>query len=206
MNPTGIASRAASRPACVITPHPLPVRSFGGMQEPPSLRSGSPSMLSRAPTGEGSPVRSGEYRTHGSGAGSPTSHRGGTGPAAAEGALRFLHEHVGLGPLDGDPRRGRAPDRADAPARRASSGPAPGSRGPRASAARWSRASAPRVATVTAAVPEYASRTKGLGTDVAAYIGVPLVHPDARAVRHPLRCLVPGQAAERRPGTCRWWR
>jgi GAF domain-containing protein len=37
---------------------------------------------------------------------------------------------------------------------------------------------APRIATVTAAVPEYASRTKGLGKDVAAYIGVPLVHPD----------------------------
>jgi GAF domain-containing protein len=37
---------------------------------------------------------------------------------------------------------------------------------------------APRVATVTAAVPAYAARTKGLGRDVAAYIGVPLVAPD----------------------------
>ena len=34
---------------------------------------------------------------------------------------------------------------------------------------------APRVATVTAAVPEYAALTKGLGRSVAAYLGVPLV-------------------------------
>jgi GAF domain-containing protein len=34
---------------------------------------------------------------------------------------------------------------------------------------------APRVATVTAAVPEYAPLTKGLGRHVAAYLGVPLV-------------------------------
>jgi hypothetical protein len=37
---------------------------------------------------------------------------------------------------------------------------------------------APRIATVTAAIPEYASRTKGLGKDVAAYVGVPLVQSD----------------------------
>ena len=37
---------------------------------------------------------------------------------------------------------------------------------------------APRVATVTAAVPEYAALTKGLGRNVAAYLGVPLVAPD----------------------------
>jgi GAF domain-containing protein len=37
---------------------------------------------------------------------------------------------------------------------------------------------APRVATVTAAVPAYAARTKGLGEEVAAYIGVPLIAPD----------------------------
>jgi GAF domain-containing protein len=36
---------------------------------------------------------------------------------------------------------------------------------------------APRVATVTAAVPAYASLTKGMGRDVAAYLGVPLVAP-----------------------------
>ena len=39
---------------------------------------------------------------------------------------------------------------------------------------------APRVATVTAAVPAYAVRTKGLGDDVAAYIGVPLIAPDGQ--------------------------
>ena len=37
---------------------------------------------------------------------------------------------------------------------------------------------APRVATVTAAVPAYAACTKGLGHEIAAYIGVPLVGPD----------------------------
>jgi GAF domain-containing protein len=39
---------------------------------------------------------------------------------------------------------------------------------------------APRVATVTAAVPEYAPLSKGLGRHVAAYVGVPLVTPDGR--------------------------
>lgn len=37
---------------------------------------------------------------------------------------------------------------------------------------------APRVATVTAAVPEYASRTLPNGLSVSAYIGVPIVGPD----------------------------
>lgn len=37
---------------------------------------------------------------------------------------------------------------------------------------------APRVATVTAAVPEYAAITTGPGADIAAYIGVPLLAPD----------------------------
>jgi GAF domain-containing protein len=37
---------------------------------------------------------------------------------------------------------------------------------------------APRVATVTAAVPAYAALTKGLAHEVAAYIGVPLVTRD----------------------------
>jgi GAF domain-containing protein len=37
---------------------------------------------------------------------------------------------------------------------------------------------APRAATVTAAVPEYASRTLGPGLRVAAYLGVPLVTAD----------------------------
>ncbi|TFV67828.1 UNVERIFIED_ORG: histidine kinase [Bacillus sp. AZ43] len=37
---------------------------------------------------------------------------------------------------------------------------------------------APRLATVTAAVPAYASRTTGPLRDVAAYVGVPLVRAD----------------------------
>jgi hypothetical protein len=36
---------------------------------------------------------------------------------------------------------------------------------------------APRLATVTAVVPEYATRAKGPARDVSAYIGVPLIHP-----------------------------
>lgn len=39
---------------------------------------------------------------------------------------------------------------------------------------------APRVATVTAAVPAYAALSKGLGHDVAAYVGVPLVAADGQ--------------------------
>jgi len=38
--------------------------------------------------------------------------------------------------------------------------------------------SAPRLATVTAAVPAYASRTTGALSDVAAYVGIPLVRTD----------------------------
>ena len=37
---------------------------------------------------------------------------------------------------------------------------------------------APRLATVTAVVPAYASRTTGALSDVAAYVGVPLVRDD----------------------------
>jgi GAF domain-containing protein len=37
---------------------------------------------------------------------------------------------------------------------------------------------APRVATVTAAVPEYASRASGSIRDIAAYVGVPLITAD----------------------------
>jgi GAF domain-containing protein len=37
---------------------------------------------------------------------------------------------------------------------------------------------APRLATVTAAVPAYASRTTGVVSDVAAYVGIPLVRAD----------------------------
>src|SRR3712207_1874937 len=38
--------------------------------------------------------------------------------------------------------------------------------------------SAPRMATVTAAVPEYASLTTGPLRDAAAYVGIPILAPD----------------------------
>jgi GAF domain-containing protein len=98
-------------------------------------------------------------------------------PAAAHGVLEFLHEHVGwdvwmvtrvvddvqivLSAVPQDSVR-------------------PGARLP------WEESlcremvegRAPRVATVTAAVPSYAARTKGPAREVAAYLGVPLVAPD----------------------------
>jgi GAF domain-containing protein len=96
---------------------------------------------------------------------------------AAEGVLAFLHEHVGwdvwmVTRVDGEHQIVLAA-RPEGVVR-------PGARLP------WAETfchamvegSAPRVATVAAVVPEYASRTKGLARDAAAYIGVPLVHPD----------------------------
>jgi hypothetical protein len=96
--------------------------------------------------------------------------------AAAEGVVRFLHAHVGwdlwmVTRVEGE--------RQIVLAAQPEGLVRPGARLPWAES--FCRAmvegSAPRVATVTAVVPEYASRTKGLGKDVAAYIGVPLVHP-----------------------------
>ena len=97
--------------------------------------------------------------------------------AAADGVLRFLSEHLGwdawmVTRVDGEHQvvLASSPEGVVRP----------GARLPWAES--FCRAmvegTAPRVATVTAVVPEYASRTKGLGKDVAAYIGVPLVHPD----------------------------
>jgi hypothetical protein len=95
---------------------------------------------------------------------------------AAEGVLRFLHEHVGWDlwmetRVEGE-HQIVLTVHPEGIVR-------PGARLPWAES--FCRAmvegTAPRVATVTAVVPEYASRTKGLGKDVAAYIGVPLVHP-----------------------------
>jgi GAF domain-containing protein len=98
-------------------------------------------------------------------------------PTAARGVLRFLHEHVGwdvwmvtrvegehqivlISHPEGVVRPGAHLPWAESFCRAMVEG------------------TAPRVATVTAVVPEYASRTTGLAKDVAAYIGVPLVHPD----------------------------
>ncbi|RBY79942.1 GAF domain-containing protein [Blastococcus sp. TF02A-26] len=54
---------------------------------------------------------------------------------------------------------------------------------------------APRVATVTAAVPEYASRVLPNGMAVAAYLGVPLIGPDD--VLFGTLCAVGGRARPR---------
>jgi GAF domain-containing protein len=98
-------------------------------------------------------------------------------PAAAAGVLRCLHEHVGwdgwmVTRVEGEHQivLASCPEGVVRP----------GVRLPWAES--FCRAmvegTAPRVATVTAAVPQYASRTTGPRKDVAAYIGVPLVHPD----------------------------
>src|SRR5690349_2240168 len=97
-------------------------------------------------------------------------------PAAAGGVLRFLHEHVGwdvwmVTRVEGEHQIVLTSWPQDVVR--------PGARLPWAES--FCRAmvegTAPRIATVTAAVPEYATRTKGLAKDVAAYIGVPLIHP-----------------------------
>jgi GAF domain-containing protein len=97
-------------------------------------------------------------------------------PTAARGVLRFLHEHVGwdvwlVTRVEGEHQivLGSHPEGVVRP----------GTRLPWAES--FCRAmvegTAPRIATVTAAVPEYATRTRGLAKDVAAYVGVPLLHP-----------------------------
>jgi hypothetical protein len=98
-------------------------------------------------------------------------------PSAATGVLRFLHEHVGwdvwmVTRVEGEHQIVLI-SHPEGVVR-------PGARLPWAES--FCRAmvegTAPRIATVTAAVPEYATRTKGLAKDVAAYVGVPLVRPD----------------------------
>jgi GAF domain-containing protein len=97
--------------------------------------------------------------------------------SAAEGALRFLHGYVGwdvwvVTHVDGD-RQIVLRAFPEAAVR-------PGTEMP------WARSfcrqmiegNAPRVATVTAAIPEYASRESGPIRDIAAYLGVPLVTAD----------------------------
>jgi GAF domain-containing protein len=98
-------------------------------------------------------------------------------PAAVDGALRALQEHLGwdvwaVTRIDGDHQYilRAHPTSAITPGMPLS----------------WSQSfcrqmlagNAPRVATVTAAVPAYARCSAGLLTGVAAYMGVPLVTPD----------------------------
>ena len=97
--------------------------------------------------------------------------------AAADGALSFLHEHLGwdlwaVTRIEGDAQvvLRAVPDGAVPPG----------------AAVPWDdsfckqmvEGAGPRVATVTAAVPAYARCAAGLSTDVAAYLGVPLVDRD----------------------------
>lgn len=97
--------------------------------------------------------------------------------SAAKGALRFLHEHVGWDlwmvtrvvdvhqvVLLAEPPEAVPPGAvlpwADSFCRQMIEG------------------NAPRLATVTAAVPAYASRAAGPLQGIAAYVGIPLVTPD----------------------------
>jgi|SRR5215218_2939292 len=97
--------------------------------------------------------------------------------SAAEGALRFLHRHVGWDVwlvttvVDGHQVVLLAE---------------PGDAVPPGTVLPWEESlcrqmvegNAPRLATVTAAVPAYASRTTGPLQGVAAYLGIPLVTAD----------------------------
>ena len=97
--------------------------------------------------------------------------------SAADGALRFLHEYVGwdlwvVTHVEGDRQVVLRvfPEGAVHP----------GIELPWASSfcRQMIEGNAPRVATVTAAVPQYASRASGPIRDIAAYVGVPLVTAD----------------------------
>lgn len=97
--------------------------------------------------------------------------------AAAEGALAFLHEHLGwdvwaVTRIEGNVQVVLAA--------------VPVGAAPLGVALRWDDSfcrqmvagAAPRVATVTAAIPAYARCAAGLAAGVAAYLGVPLVDRD----------------------------
>jgi GAF domain-containing protein len=97
--------------------------------------------------------------------------------SAAEGALRFLHEYAGwdvwvVTHVEGDRQIVLRAFPEDAVR--------PGTELPWAQSfcRQMIEGNAPRVATVTAAVPEYASRSSGPIRDIAAYLGVPLVNAD----------------------------
>ena len=97
--------------------------------------------------------------------------------SAAEGALRFLHRHVGwdlwmVTRVVGEQQAVLLAEPADAVP--------PGTVLPWAESfcRQMFEGNAPRLATVTAAVPAYASQTAGPLQGIAAYVGIPLVTPD----------------------------
>jgi GAF domain-containing protein len=100
-------------------------------------------------------------------------------PAAAHGVLEFLHDYVGW---DAWMVTRVVGDRQIVLCAVPPSGVSPGAR------LVWEdsfchemvEGRAPRIATVTAAVPPYAARTKGKAGEVAAYLGVPLVAADGQ--------------------------
>ena len=99
--------------------------------------------------------------------------------AAAEGALRFLHEHVGW---DLWMVTQVVDDRQIVLLAEPGTAVRPGMELPweRSFCRQMIEGHAPRLATVTAAVPAYASRTTGPLEDVAAYVGIPLVTGDQK--------------------------
>ncbi|WP_324274978.1 histidine kinase [Blastococcus brunescens] len=124
--------------------------------------------------------------------------------SAAEGALRFLAEHVGwdvwLVTQVVDDRQvvllAQPPDAVR-----------PGIELPweRSFCRQMIEGNAPRLATVTAAVPAYASRTTGPLRDIAAYVGVPLIRADGTLFG--TLCGLAYRAKPRSAGaTCAWSR
>jgi len=97
--------------------------------------------------------------------------------AAAEGALAFLAEHVGW---DVWMITQVVDDRQVVLLAHPPGAVRPGMELPweKSFCRQMIEGNAPRLATVTAAVPAYASRTTGALSDVAAYVGVPLVRAD----------------------------
>ncbi|TQN40857.1 hypothetical protein FHU33_0208 [Blastococcus colisei] len=97
--------------------------------------------------------------------------------AAAEGALGFLAEHVGW---DIWMVTQVVEDRQVVLLAHPAGAVRPGIELPweKSFCRQMIEGNAPRLATVTAAVPAYASRSTGALSDIAAYVGVPLVRAD----------------------------
>ena len=97
--------------------------------------------------------------------------------SAAEGALAFLADHVGW---DVWMVTQVVEDRQVVLLAHPPGSVRPGTELPweRSFCRQMIEGNAPRLATVTAAVPAYASRTSGSLRDIAAYVGIPLVRGD----------------------------